>query len=383
MSFAVSRDGRTLATGSEASFETDYDAPTVGVVLWDLSSLTVQHRVPVRGGVGLSDQLKRGLQFSSSGELLGVNFHTCAVGAIDVATGQLVLEWDSMGWDFAPTYCISDDDRQLFFGWGGDHCSDDSVGLIAPARGGVVHKPACVPGGSGRGHLSAVSFRSGVVHGVTETHELISLDVRRGAVVRTLPLFLGARPDAEGFLTLTPSPSGRYLFASAIDRASGKPTLPGTHVLDLDTGVRVFEDDRLTNIAGFAIAASEHRWAAIGSNRALSIGAPDWIALFEHGRPIGRIEGPLEKRDWLRFADGLPFCFSPDGREGLVLRPGGTLELWDLAGAPRRMCTLGEVPDVRGVAWPQPGLALAIGPGILTFLDISLGAPRAWHTFPG
>jgi hypothetical protein len=54
-SFAVSRDGQWLATGSDCGPEGDFVSPAVGVVLWDLASGEPRASVAVEGGIGLCD----------------------------------------------------------------------------------------------------------------------------------------------------------------------------------------------------------------------------------------------------------------------------------------------------------------------------------------
>lgn len=86
--------------------------------------------------------------------------------------------------------------------------------------------------------------------------------------------------------------------------------------------------------------------------------------LLRDGAETGRLAGPLEARD-LQFADGLPFAFSPDGARTIVLRPGGRIERGGEAWA--------RVSGARGLAWPLPGVVIALGPDVLVFLEAYSG----------
>lgn len=103
ISFALSRDGRQLATGSECGADGDYESPVVGVVLWDVATGSARHVVPVEGGIGLGDQLRRGLAFCADGTTLAYNYFTNLVGALDTQTAQVRLEAVASDNDPSPT----------------------------------------------------------------------------------------------------------------------------------------------------------------------------------------------------------------------------------------------------------------------------------------
>jgi hypothetical protein len=378
LSVAVSSDGRTLVTGSECDVETDdIEARHVGVVTWDVQRGVARATIPVVGGVGLGDQLRRGLRFSADGALLGFNYSTNQVGVVDVAQGRAVLEAWFTGNDNAPSFALADDAEEIFVG--GVDGFGDTIGAIAPARGGDRPQLRCVSFTGGDGGSNALSFRRGVVHAVCD-EQLVSIDVRGGAPPRVMPLLGHWRAGLDAHYAIEPSPSGRHVAVGAVDPRCGRPALTGVSLIDVDSGRRVFEDASMADAVGFTFAAREPRWAALSAKRRPGHPITE-ITIFEGARKLGVIAGPLEVADWQRFADGAPLAFSPDGRSALLLRPRGVLERGTLEPRPS-FAALATIEGAQGVLWPLPDIVIAIGPRVLAFIDAARGSIRQRHTFP-
>lgn len=361
VSFAADRAGVLLATGSVGG--DDAESPVVGLVLWEIHSGRPLHSVAVAGGVGLQDQLHHGVRFSASGKRLGYNYFTNAVGVLDVTSGKVVLEAHASIDDGPPAFGLSDDDVSIFVAQTSALDCHDALGTIASLPSG---KLACFASADAKGPFHVSAFRRGVIHGI-DREKVRSIDAHSRKLVRERPL-----PTAVGsghFLTDT-SPSGHWL---GVASDGG-----GASLLDLDTGAVTLVDPKLTYASGFAFDAAEHRWAVVRAQEQRAQG----VALFDGSRTLGAIPGPLQMADWLNFADGLPFAFSPDGKSALLLRPGGTLERWRVDGPVREAVLAPRLDGARGVLWPAADRAVVIGPRLLVFLEMGGGAIIAQHHFP-
>jgi hypothetical protein len=374
VSFAIDREGRLLATGSDGGDEAY--APVPAIVLWDIRAARPLHTVAVAGGIGLPDQLRRGLQFSASGKLLGFNYFTNAVGILDVMSGKVAFELHPSVDDGPPSYCLGDDDRSSFFGTSTAFESQDAIGSLA--RDGTL-SPFSSPDTTDT--LDAVVLRQHILHGVTEGHALHSIDIRTRKLVRQLPL-LPSNAGRDGHYTLAPSPSGRWLAVSSEDPRCGRPAVAGTSLIDLESGDRVVFDPSLTHVSGFAFDAAEKRWAAVRASRNVKQGRTHGVTVFEGGRTLATLPGPLEPLDWLSFADGVPFCFSPDGTQALLLRPAGRIERWRIGADARQESTLPRLDGMNGLLWPAPDVAIALGPRTIAFLRMPAGELIAQYHFP-
>jgi hypothetical protein len=371
VSFALDREGRVLATGSSGGDEAEM--PVTGVVLWDVRSGRPLHSVAVEGGIGLPDQLRNGLQFSPSGKLLGYNYFTNAVGVLDVQAGTVILQAHPSIDDGPPAFVLGDD--LAFFGsTSALNCSDDALGTIAPVRGGQL---TCFAGKNVSGSLHPVAFRNGVIHGVSES-KLRSVDASTGALVREQPLL----PNASGDEWWRFAQSGRWLAAAAEDPRQGTPAVAGVTLIDLDSGQVLVTDVGLRRVNGVTFDANGQRWAAVQASREVGSPKTHKAVLFEGARRLGEIAGPFEPIDWMSFADGLPFTFSPDGKQALLLRPAGRVERWQVDDLGRAPTVLPRLDGVEGLAWPAPDLAIAIGPRVLYFLAMPAGEVIARHSFP-
>ncbi len=337
VSFALSRDGATLATGSEDDERS--------VVLWDVRTGESRRSIDVEGGVGIADSLARGLAFSADGRLLGFNYDTSSVGAVVVATGRLVLEASTgTGQDSAPSWVFADDGSEVLVAGASAACPDAMGVLFAVAP---PHETRCVTGRVGESIVSAVAVRDGRAH-VVSVRALLSRDVAAGALMATE---LEGAPLLDGI----PSPSHRFV---AIGHPS--PRNDAVFLYEVDSQRRIHASV-VPFLTGFSFArADETRWAAVSAEP----GRRGGVVLLRGGAQTGRISGPLEPHD-LQFADGLPFAFSPDGARTVVLRPGGRLE--------RAGEVWARVPGARGLAWPLLGVVIALGPDVLVFLDADSG----------
>ncbi len=360
-SFALSLDGRSLATGSECDPETDdVEAEHVGIVLWDVATATPRSVVAVEGGVGLGDQLRRGLAFSADGTHLGFNFFGNAVGALDAASGRVVLEAYPSFDDGPPSFAMDETGSRVFVD-ASEECtsSPDAMGTLFSTSTG--QREACVEvDGVQQGW--ALVFRGGLVH-VIDDGALVAVDPTGGREVRRIPLLGGARRQWAW-----PSPSGRRIATTVRDRG-------GVALIDTTTYAPIFTSAESEPIAAFVFDHSETRWAAV---RERGGGA----TVRENGRTVGVIPGPLERMDWLGFADGVPVALSPDGREAIAIRPGGALERWSVSSSPARLASLPTIGGAHGVLWPSRDRVIAIGPRVLAFIDVRTGRVRSQHTFP-
>lgn len=362
-SFAVSRDGTTLATGSEATPE-HADDPTVGIVLWDVATGSARRSVAVEGGVGLSDQLRRGLAFSSDGARLGFSFHTNGVGVLDVATGDVLLRAYASGGDSAPSFALDPAGTHVLI-QGSEGCRGPAIASIYGTSTGGLE--ACVAPSGLSGDVEVLAWRGDTLH-VSSGRDLISIDAASHAIVRRSD-WLPHPQSAWAW----PSPSGRRVATTVRDRA-------GVTLIDVDTHARLFMDAQLSAISAFTFDRDERRWAAVSAER--RVRAPvGGATLFEDARPLGTIAGPLAPIDWQLFADGVPMAFAPDGRRAIVVRPSGDLERWSLVGAPTREATIASVPGASGLLWPTDDVCIAMGPRLLVFLRASDGTVIARHDF--
>jgi hypothetical protein len=374
VSFAIDREARLLATGSDGGDE--YETKVPAIVLWDIRSARPVHTIAVAGGIGLPDQLQRGLQFSLSGKRRGYNFFTNAVGILDVRSGDVVLEAHPSIDDGPPTYALGDDDRTAFFGSASSFRCQGAIGAMA--RDGQVD---AFSSPDTREAIQPVVLRDHVVHGVTRSRALHSIDVRNQALVRQLPL-LPDNAGRDGLYTIAPSPSGRWLAVSSEDPRCGRPAIAGTSLIDLDSGNRLAHDPSVTHVSGFCFAAVGRRWAAVHASSVKAQRGTHGITVFDGNRKLATLPGPLEPIDRFRFADGLPFSFSPDGTHALLLRPAGYLECWRLDPTPTQVSALPRFEGINGLAWPAPDVAIALGPRAVAFLAMPVGELVAQHPFP-
>lgn len=343
VSFALSRDGTMLATGSEDEENS--------VVLWDMRSGAVLRSIDVDGGVGIADCLSRGIAFSADGRLVGFNANTSSVYVAEVATGRIVLEASTDNGDSAPSWAFSDDGSEVFVSGASEECADAMGVLFAVA---APHAPRCVGGRAGESTVSAVAVRDGRAHAVS-VRSLLSREIEGTGLVATN---LTGAPFLDG----TPSPTHRRV---AIGHPS--PNNDTIALYEVDTHRRIYQGV-VPNLTGFAFAsANESRWAVVRAEPRADTG----VVLLNDGAETGRIAGPLETRE-LQFADGLPFAFSPDGTQTIVLRPGGRIERGTGA-------ALARVVGAHGLAWPIPEVILALGADVVAFVDAGSGAVVRVH----
>lgn len=360
VSFALSPDGTQLATGSGCGEGEDFESETVGIVLWDIRSGSPERLVPVEGGIGLDNPLRRGLRYSSEGHSLGFDYFTNQVGVLDPSTGDLRVEAAASVEDHAPSFALEAGSGRLYV-HASAACSRPSMGSLYSARSGALED--CIPG-SRSGAAEVLAFRAGVIH-LVDQGVLYAVNTRGSELHRT-PLF------AEGGrVEVWPSPTGRRVAATL---EGG-----GLTVLEVDDHRRPFSDSAISATSGVIFDPVERRFAAIGTGR--SAAGPEGITVFTEDATLGTLPGPLVERDWLGFADGIPAAFSPEGRHMVVLRPDGTLERWDLDPHPHLAATLAPIEGARAVLWPTTEILIALGPQRLTFLRAD-GTVIADHRFP-
>jgi len=368
VSFAVSPDEKLLATGSGNADGTEAEAP---IVLWDVSSGRAIRSVEVEGGVGLADQLRDGLQFSKTGRFLGFNHFTDLIGVFDVASGKVTLDVGGWGVDGAPRFVFSDDEKQVFVSM--FYEDKDELGVLIDVDAGEVGYPDS-PMRRIKGHRSSpgVAMRGNALH-VLDDGTLVTFELQKGTVTRRVPV----RP--RGRLART-SPS-RRLIAIAADTAAYPGDFKGVDLIEIDTGRRVFFDPA-PPVDAFVFSTDEKKVAAIAASSRKG-GPPHAVVLYEGSKKTGAIPGPLATSDFFYFADGVPFTYSPDAGEGLVVRPGGGLERWSVAGAPRLIEALPKPIDgATAVVWPLPEIAVALAPTLIAFVHMPDGSVIATHRFP-
>lgn len=332
VAFDTSPDGRWLATGAECT-PAHADDPLEGVACWDLQTLGVKWVTRLEGGVGLNDQLSRGVAFSPDGRLLGANCHTNAVALLDVASGDVLNELNLSNNDGAPPWC-----------WSADPARPDTVVVFAEGRLHVA--PA-----KGRAQpLEATAGRP------------IAFDAAGVSVVSRDALSRGAARHP-----LATKNGARVVSVAVSSTAIIVGTQPG----------ELLVVDRRT----FAV---RHRLAQPCGALSVSRRGDVVVVLLPNGTEAvlvrnGRAEpvpGPLARRDWLTFNDGRAVAVSPDGSRTVTVNPAG--EVFEVNPATlvervARRTLLGVVEGADTVIWPTDDRVVALGQRVVGVIEPGRG----------
>lgn len=352
-SWSFSPSNGLLATGAEADFE-HADDPVEGVVLWDIALAEPKTRVRVPGGVGLCDQLRRGVRFSSDGALVAINGHTNGVFVAKTDSGELLAEVYLTANDGPPQALLSEDGESLFV----EDYGDQHFGGVVPARYNVPAEQAkWLPARSGTVH--PVKLTVGALF-VVEDGVLRSISREDGAITDLLSLLEGHRVAAR---------SGRLLAVAG----------DGVALAELDAETLLARFDALNDVEDFAFSTGSDRVLALVQAHGQRPARATLLSTRGTLRPIDR---NLTRIDWLSTPDFLPAALSPDGAEALLLGDAGAVERWGLDPDPTPVASVGRWPGVRGLLWPTPDRAVLIGPTILVFLEMPSGKVLRTVGFP-
>lgn len=351
--WAFSPSNGLLATGAEADFE-HADDPVEGVVLWDITRAEPKVRVRVPGGVGLCDQLRRGIRFSSDGALVAINGHTNGVFVAKTDSGELLAEVYLTGSDGPPQALLSEDGESLFV----EDYGEQHIGGVVPARYNVpAEQVRWLPARSGT--LHPVKLTPGALF-VVEDGVLRSISREDGSVTDLLSLMDGHRVAAR---------SGRLLAVAG----------DGVFLADLDAETPLSSYNTFNDVEDFAFSTGSDRVLALVQAHGQRPARATLLSAQGTLRPIDR---NLTRIDWLSTPDFLPAALSPDGAEALLLGDAGAVERWGLDPEPAPLASVGRWSGLRGVLWPTPERAVLIGPTLLVFLEMPSGKVLRTVGFP-
>lgn len=325
VAFDTSPDGRLLVTGAECT-PSHADDPLEGVACWDLQSLRVKWVTRLDGGVGLADQLARGLAFSPDGRLVGVNFHTNAVALLDAATGSVSNELNLSSSDGPPPWC-----------WSADPARPDSVVVLA----------------EGRHHLAPAKGRAHPID--APVGRPIALDASGLAVVTRDALSRGAARHP-----LTTKNGASVVSVAVSSTALVVGTEPG-ELLVVDR--RSFSIRHRVAVACGALSVSRR-----GDVVVVILSSGTEAVIVRDGR-LEAVPGPLARRDWLAFNDGRAVALSPDGSRVATISPSG--DVVEVAGGKRTR--LGVVEGADTVVWPGDGRVVALGQRVVAVIEPGRG----------
>ncbi|MBM4782915.1 MAG: hypothetical protein GQE15_34995 [Archangiaceae bacterium] len=325
VAFDTSPDGRLLATGAECT-PAHADDPLEGVACWDLQTLTVKWATRLDGGVGLNDQLARGVAFSPDGRLVGANFHTNAVALLDAATGSVLTELNLSSADGPPPWC-----------WSADPARRDSVVVLA----------------EGRHHLAPAKGRTQPLE--APVGRPIALDASGLAVVARDALSRGATTHP-----LATKNGARVVSVAVSSTALVVGTEPG-ELLVIDR--RSFSVRHRVAVACGALSVSRR-----GDVVVVILPNGTEAVLVREGR-LEPVPGPLARRDWLAFNDGRAVAVSPDGARVATVSPAG--EVVEVTAG--KQSRLGVVEGADTVIWPSEGRVVALGQRVVGVIEPGRG----------
>lgn len=325
VAFDTSPDGRLLATGAECT-PAHADDALEGVACWDLKTLGVKWVTRLDGGVGLNDQLSRGVAFSADGRLLGANFQTNAVALLDATSGGVLNELNLSNNDGAPPWC-----------WSADAARPDTVVVLA----------------AGRLHLAPAKGRAQPLE--ANAGRPIAFDGAGVAVVSRDALSRGAASHP-----LATKNGARLVSVAVSSTAIIVGTEPG-ELLVVDR--RTFAvRHRLAQPCG-ALSVSRR-----GDVVVVILPNGTDAVLVRNGRPEP-VPGPLARRDWLTFNDGRAVAVSPDGSRVATVSPAG--EVVEVTAGKRTR--LGVVEGADTVIWPTDDRVVALGQRVVGVIEPGRG----------
>ncbi|NOK33258.1 hypothetical protein D7W79_07035 [Corallococcus exercitus] len=408
--FALSPDGRHLAIASNRLGK----SPGGDVCIWELATGRVVDAVGFEQTLVGSTGAPSCLQWSPSGEWLGVILNQVVIGVLRAFAGTLpsftadvTRRWGSPpGWavihpktvkntGHLPAWCWSPDETHLFISTPGP---DGALGCIVPFREGArVNEdsegirwcPARLDGQPSKSqpHTWVRWSPDGTrIHGYCK-HEFVNepnanpeheqahssasvIDVRSGD--------LQYRFD-ELKLPAAFSPDGaRLAYGEDPPRLANGLTAKTVANLSKYVDVRVYA------------VVEEYVWSRDGRRLAVLIRGYEsfQVLIFEAGKLLCQMD--LKRRSFgmaSSSGDLGRWAWSPDGSMGACLlreagsaeqwkREGGTVELWKVGPSPRMLRRLEGTSGIDGLAWGADDTLVGTGPHDIAFWDVNTAAPR-------
>lgn len=348
---ALHPGNRLLATG-----DMDFDHTSEGaVIVWDLvkRAPVLNHSVGV-GGVGWG-QYSGALQWSPSGQRLGMAIDTNAIAVLAPVSGQMLAQaYVTEGDDSPPPFCWGPNDEGLFVGCFSDE-HDASVCAIAGTGDSDPDTVAWLrtPGG---GDIVALSFDSQVgVLRLVEGDALVAMEPSGRAH--------GSPVSLPGAMDLPKSEFSRD--ASRFAAVSGA----GLSVYDARSGQVLGRplNETVDHIVWSGDVGDVSTLAAVVGPR----GKPSAIVGWTNGTPTWSIDLDVAPTPWLDFPDLRSWSFSPDGTKGVALNANKDFCLYSLDG--NQALPIGLIagdPLIQGVVWGRSDTLVGLGPTIVAFWDI-------------
>lgn len=353
ISYAHSPDGRLLATGSGGDYSGD--EMSVGLCLWTVRTGALETCFAVRGGVGLGLGLADGLQFSDDGETLVFAFDTNRQGILDVRRREVRHLVGECSYGGQPDFVTIDRGATLAIA-STETCPRTAGGVLvqteAPYRTrclakSVVDDPFVIYGDRSALVTMQVGSQARLI-----TYRRRDLTMQRQTKFTDLPRMHGPV-------------SGRWaVLMHAVDSKAPRRFA----VVDVRTHRHVLDGvAKATDHVERVVFHPATRRAIVVSRR----GPRTVLTLHVRGSPPVELGDDFTPWKW-DFADGIPASFDVKGHELVLLKP-GSLEVWNIARAPRRVRAISVRGDFYGVAWPQSDRATIIGPKTLAVVDPKTG----------
>ncbi|WP_375757281.1 WD40 repeat domain-containing protein [Corallococcus exercitus] len=397
--FALSPDGRHLAIASNRLEESHGG----DVRIWELATGRVVDAVGFETTLVGSTREPSCLQWSPSGEWLGVVLDQVVIGVMRAFAGTLpsftadvTRRWGSPpAWSVInpahvankghlPAWCWSPDETRLFISTPGP---DGALGCVVPFKEGsrvdedsegLRWCPARLDGqpSKSRPHTWVRWSPDGSrIHGyckdefvlepgaasTQEPHPSASvIDLRSGD--------LEYRFD-ELKLPVAFSPDGAHL-------AYGKepPRLANGH-----TGQAVADLGKHAKVRIHAI--EEYVWSRDGQRLAVLINGYEFpqVLIFEAGKLLCHVD--LKRRSFgpaSRSGDLGRWAWSPDGSMGacLLREGGGAIELWKVGSSAKLLRRIEGARGIDGLAWGADDTLVGTGHHDIAFWDVNTGQPR-------
>ncbi|MFE8596332.1 WD40 repeat domain-containing protein [Archangium violaceum] len=407
-SFALSPSGRHLAITS------DRVDPYFGGELrvWELETGRV---VDVHGfNEGVGGEESSCVQWSPSGQWLGVIFNQVAIGVVRAFsqarpsfTVDITRRWGSPpAWAFKrpedaanrghlPAWCWSPDETHLFVSTPGP---DGALGCIVPFREGAALNEDSeglrwCPARSGTSHSSLnphtwvrwshdgsrlYGYRYPLggewddeAHDYTGVGSASAIDAGSGAL----------RFHAGGVrLPVAFSPDGSRLVHGGERRGYAERI----ELVDGHTGHRLATlSEQIPEPEEGEPTFSELVWSPDGKRLAVLMDENylPMICVFEGEKLLCQLEIESPPVVVETCSDRRRWAWSPDGSMGACLTRGGGVELWDIGPVPRRIRQLTGIGGLNGLVWGADDTLVGIGHDALAFWSATSGELRAHASF--